>query len=145
MVMQRMVPVYHLDAFKFLESSFINNEVFPLVRTGKNQGYKYKVGLKKPKKSLFWKETSKPKIEITATDECGIKKEKFSITIVCCWLENGEDEWVHYWLERLIRNDKDRWAERFDTPTSENDEKYKELYGLNKKKSYFFVWLNMLL
>jgi hypothetical protein len=48
---------------------------------------------------------------------------------------------VHYWLARLIREDKDHFRERFNTPTSENDERFKELFGLKKKPYLMFRYV----
>ena len=52
---------------------------------------------------------------------------------------------VHYWLERLIREDKDSCRERFyNTYTSENDERFKKPHGFREGKPYFALFIRIL-
>jgi len=87
--MKKINKIDHLTGHKALESGFMNCQVLPMVREGKNRVFIYRVNLKEGEEFLF-QTITKPRVEVLAVDKNGRKRDEFSTSMVLI----GETKWL---------------------------------------------------
>jgi hypothetical protein len=124
MKIYKLERIYRINAstsFEVLNSHLFNLGLMPTIWEGEEKGYNYQFKLVKSTKNkkflFFWTKTKTyvEYVKIIATDKYGVEKKEYGTKLIINSEKNSDEmsKDIHYWIERLVRENLHTYWEVF--------------------------------